>query len=108
MVQNTANVPQGLPTSALTTTSASTASTMTQIRRMPMPAIVPAAGPISARTISPRERPSRRVERKSTVMSWMQPANTAPARIHNVPGRYPICAASTGPTSGPAPAMAAK
>ena len=28
--------------------------------------------------------------------------------IHSVPGRYPNCAASTGPTSGPGPAMAAK
>ena len=87
MVQNTANVPHGLPTSALTTTSASTASTMTQIRRMPMPVIVPATGPISAWTMSPSERPSRRVERNSTVMSWIAPANTAPARIHSVPGR---------------------
>src|SRR5215475_6128309 len=101
-------VPHGLPTSALTTTRARTARTMTQIRRMPTPAIVPAIGPISARTISPSERPSRRVDRTRTVMSWTAPANTAPARIHSVPGKYPIWAASTGPTSGPAPAIAAK
>src|SRR6266487_2297358 len=64
IVQNTAKVPHGLPVSALTTTRARTASTMTQIRRMPTPAIVPATGPISARTMSPSERPSRRVDRK--------------------------------------------
>jgi hypothetical protein len=43
---------------------------MTQIRRMPIPVIAPATGPISARTMSPSERPSRRVDRNSTVMSW--------------------------------------
>ena len=32
-----------------------------QIKRMPIPVIVPATGPISARTMSPSERPSRRV-----------------------------------------------
>src|SRR5262252_4504700 len=70
IVQNTANVPHGLPISALTTTSARTARTMTQIRRTPTPAIVPAIGPISARAISPSERPSRRVDRNRTVMYW--------------------------------------
>ena len=44
MVQNTVKVPQGLPISALTTTSASTASTMTQISSMPMPAIAAGDG----------------------------------------------------------------
>ena len=28
--------------------------------------------------------------------------------IHNIPGKNPNCAASTGPTSGPGPAIAAK
>ena len=68
-VQNTVKVPQGLPRRAWTTTSASTARMMTQISIMPMPAIVPAIGPISARTMSPSERPSRRVERNNTVIS---------------------------------------
>ena len=35
----------------------------------PISAIAPATGPISARTISPSDRPSRRVDRNSTVMS---------------------------------------
>ena len=86
-VQNTVKVPHGLPRKACTTTSASTARMMMQISNMPMPAMVPATGPISARTMSPSERPSRRVERNSTVMSCTAPAMTTPARIQSVPGR---------------------
>ena len=41
-------------------------------------------------------------------MSWTAPANTEPIKIHRVPGKYPNCAAITGPTKGPAPAIAAK
>ena len=41
-------------------------------------------------------------------MSCTHPPSTAPTMIHSVPGRYPNCAASVGPTSGPGPAMAAK
>ena len=87
IVQNTVNVPQGLPTRAFTTTSARTARMMTQIISTPMPAIAPGTGPSSARIMSPSERPSRRVDRNSTVMSCTAPANTTPARIHSVPGR---------------------
>jgi phospholipid N-methyltransferase len=87
MVQNTVKVPHGLPFRAITTTSASTARTMTQIIRMPMPAIAPGTGPSSERIMSPRERPSRRVDMNRTVMSCTAPANTTPARIHSVPGR---------------------
>ena len=86
-MQNTVKVPHGLPISAFTTTSASTARMMMQISSTPTPAMVPATGPISERTMSPSERPSRRVDRNSTVMSCTAPANTTPARIHNVPGR---------------------
>jgi hypothetical protein len=69
MVQNTAKVPHGLPIKALTTTSASTASRIIMISNTPISAIAPATGPISERTMSPSERPSRRVDRNSTVMS---------------------------------------
>ena len=41
-------------------------------------------------------------------MSWTAPAKMTPTMIQMVPGRKPIWAASTGPTSGPAPAIAAK
>ena len=71
-------------------------------------ATVPPTRPISSRAIWPRERPPRRMEKKSTSMSWIAPAMHTPKMIHSVPGRYPIWAAKTGPTSGPAPAMAAK
>ena len=87
MVAKTVKVPHGLPASALTTTSASTASRMIMISSTPTSAMPPGTGPISVRTISPSERPSRRVEKNSTVMSCTAPAKTTPARIHNVPGR---------------------
>jgi hypothetical protein len=49
-----------------------------------------------ARIMSPKERPSRRTDKNSTVMSWTAPANTTPARIHNVPAmRYVHTAAMT-------------
>ena len=62
MVAKTVKVPHGLSASALTTTSASTASRMTMIMSTPMRAMVPAAGPFRTRIMSPSERPSRRVE----------------------------------------------
>ena len=68
-VQNTVKVPHGLPSSAFTTTSASTDSRMMQISRMPIPATVPGTGPNSERIMSPSERPSRRVDRNSTTIS---------------------------------------
>jgi hypothetical protein len=60
---------------------------MIMIRRIPIIANVPAALPISARIMSPIERPSRREDRNSTSMSCTAPANTTPNRIHSVPGR---------------------
>ncbi len=42
------------------------------------------------------------------MLSWTAPPKTAPISIQRRPGRYPNCAASTGPTRGPGPAMAAK
>ena len=41
-------------------------------------------------------------------MSCTAPARTLPMSSHRNPGAQPNCAARTGPTSGPAPAMAAK
>ena len=87
MVLATANVPHGLPLSAPTTTSASTASRITEMRMMPTPTTPPAVDPISVRIISASDLPSRRVEKNSTTMSWTAPANTTPAKIHRVPGR---------------------
>jgi hypothetical protein len=41
-------------------------------------------------------------------MSCTAPAKTPPIKIQRKPGRYPNCAAKTGPIKGPAPAIAAK
>ena len=87
IVATTVKVPHGLCASALTTTRASTASRITMIMSTPISAMVPAAGPISARIMSPSERPSRRVEAHSTMKSCTAPAKTTPASSHSVPGR---------------------
>ena len=86
-VANTVKVPHGLPAKAFTTTSASTARMMIMIINTPTRAMPPAAGPISERMMSPRDRPSRRVETNRTMESCTAPAMTTPARIHNVPGK---------------------
>jgi hypothetical protein len=86
-VAATVNVPQGLIARALTTISASTASRMIMIARMPIIATQPAPGPSSARIMSPSERASRRVDRNRITKSCTAPAKTAPLRIHSVPGR---------------------
>ena len=46
----------------------------------PIIAMVPAIWPISARIISPSERPSRRVEAHRTMKSCTAPANTTPSK----------------------------
>ena len=63
---------------------------------------------ISSRTISAIDLPSYRIEANKMTISWTAPASTEPIKIHKVPGKYPNCAAMTGPTKGPAPAIAAK
>ena len=108
MVMPMEKTPHGEPASALTMTRASTASRMIMIMKTAIRAATPPTGPISSRAIWPSERPLRRVEKKRVTMSWTAPAKITPATIQMVPGRYPICAARIGPTSGPAPAMAAK
>lgn len=108
MVMATEKVPHGECARALTTTRASTPSRMIMMAKTASSAAAPPARPISSRAICPSDVPSRRMDRNSTTMSCTAPAKITPATIHSVPGRYPIWAASTGPTSGPAPAMAAK
>ena len=71
-------------------------------------AVTPAAGLISSFAIWPSDLPLRRSEQNRIVKSCTAPASTTPITSHRVPGRNPNCAASTGPTSGPAPAIAAK
>ena len=108
MVQRMEKMPQGLSLSALVTTRASTASRMIMIARIAIIAKSPVTGPISSLAIWPSDLPSRRMEPKRITKSWTAPPSTTPKTIQMVLGSQPNCAASTGPTSGPAPAMAAK
>nr|BFE94000.1 hypothetical protein GCM10020185_45360 [Pseudomonas brassicacearum subsp. brassicacearum] len=87
MVAITVKMPHGLSARALTTISASTARMMIMIRKQPNSAMVPGMRPISSRTMSPRERPLRRVDRNRTMKSCTAPANTTPAISQSVPGR---------------------
>ncbi len=100
--------PHGLFARAWTTTKASTAMIIIMIRSTLMRASAPTPRPISSFTICPSVLPRRLTELKSTIMSCTAPPRVAPIRIQSVPGRNPNCAASTGPTSGPGPAIAAK
>ena len=68
----------------------------------------PEKEPISVRAISARDLPLWRTEATSTVKSCTAPAMTAPTTSQIKPGANPNCAVRVGPTSGPAPAMAAK
>ena len=80
-------VPQGLPASAFTTTSATTASNTIIIMSTVMSATKPPTLPISSRAIWPSDLPSRRMEPKRMTKSCTAPASTAPAMIQRVPGR---------------------
>ena len=71
-------------------------------------AISPITGFNSSRIICPSDLPPRRIDEKRITESCTPPPSVAPIRIQSVPGRYPNCAASTGPTNGPGPAIAAK
>ena len=81
------NVPHGEFASALTTTSASTASRITMIASTATSAAAPPTGPISSRAIWPSDLPSRRIEKNSVTMSWTAPAKMTPTMIQIVPGR---------------------
>src|SRR5439155_1545503 len=87
---------------------ASTASRMIMMNSTASIAVAPAAGFNSSFAICPSDLPSRRSEQKRMTKSCTAPPTTTPITSHSVPGRKPNCAASTGPTSGPAPAIAAK
>ncbi len=102
------NTPHGLPASAFTTTMPSPASVTSRMNSTAIIATSPANGEISVRATSASDLPLCRVEATSTVKSCTAPASTAPATSHTSPGANPNCAASVGPTSGPAPAIAAK
>jgi len=75
---------------------------------VPTSVTIPAKDPTSSRIISPSDRPPRRSEEKRMMESCTAPPSVAPTSIQSSPGIKPNCAASTGPTSGPGPAIAAK
>ena len=81
------NVPHGEFASALTTTSARTASRMIMIDSTATSAAMPPTGPISSRAIWPSDLPSRRMEKNRTTMSCTAPAKMTPTMIQIVPGR---------------------
>ena len=107
-VQPIVKTPHGLCDSALTTTMPRPASVTSRMKSIAIIVTRPANPPISVRAISARERPLWRIDATRTVKSCTAPASTAPIRIQIRPGAKPNWAASVGPTSGPAPAMAAK
>ena len=108
MVIAMVKTPHGLFASACTTTNASTAIKMIMIASTLTSANAPTLGPISSFTICPSVFPRRRTEANSTIISCTPPPSVAPINIQSVPGKKRNCAASTGPTSGPGPAIAAK
>ena len=87
MVQAMVNTPHGLPLSAFTTTSASTASRMIMIASTATIARRPVTGPISSLAICPSDLPSRRIEAKRMTKSCTAPARTTPITSQIVPGR---------------------
>ena len=79
--------PHGDCASALTTTSASTASRMIMMAKTAISAATPPIGPISSRAIWPSLLPSRRIEKNRITMSCTAPAKMTPTTIQIVPGR---------------------
>ena len=108
MVMAMVNVPQALSARALTTTMPRPASATIKMKRMAKMPANPASGLISILTISASDLPPRRVEAHRIIESWTAPARHTPATSQMKPGAQPNCAASIGPTSGPAPVIAAK
>ena len=108
MVMAMVNVPQALSARALTTAMPRPASATVSVKRMAKMPTAPATGPISILTRSASDLPPRLVDAHSTIASWTAPARHTPATSQMKPGAQPNCAASIGPTSGPAPVMAAK
>ena len=108
MVAPTVKAPHALSARVRTKMIPRPARAMTRMNSTATMAVVPATDPISDRAISASDRPPRRVDAQRAIMSWTAPARQQPARSHMNPGAQPNCVARTGPTSGPAPVMAAK
>ena len=87
MVAATVEVAHGLCFMAFTTTKPNTAINIIIIKNVPMSAAAPPMGPISSRAICPKLRALRRVEKNNVTISCTAPPNTAPIKIHKVPGK---------------------
>ena len=101
-------VPHAESASAFTTMMPRPAMAMTSTARMAIVPAGPAMPPISSLTRSAIDLAPRRVEAHRIIESCTAPARQTPATSHSRPGAQPNCAASIGPTSGPAPVIAAK
>ena len=97
IVHEIVNRPHGLSRSALTTTSASTASRMIMIAKIATMPATPATGFTSSFAIWPSDLPSRRIDAHRMTKSCTAPPSTTPTISQIVPGRKPNCAASVGP-----------
>ena len=102
------NMPQELSLRAMTTTFATPASVTMIMKSVATVVVTPEIGPSRSRAILGSDSPSRRTEASKITKSCTPPARQAPMTIQEKPGRKPHCAANTGPTSGPGPAIAAK
>ena len=78
------------------------------INRIANDVVTPVTGPTSRRAITAKDWPLCRIDANKIIKSCTAPANTDPIKIQIKPGPHPYCAAKTGPTNGPAPAIAAK
>ena len=87
MVIARVNVAHGEVFSALTITSATTASKMIMIASTASSAIIPPRWETSSRAICPSDLPSRRIEQNRITKSCTHPPSTAPAISQIVPGK---------------------
>ena len=110
MVANTVELAHGLCFMTFTITRLKHGTTeITMMSRVPMRAAKPPKGPNSSRAICPRLRPLRRVEHEgSRHVLHAAAENRADENPQRAGQITEDCAASVGPTRGPAPAMAAK
>src|ERR1041384_8153999 len=108
IVTTIVNMPHALSLNALTTTMPTLASVMTIMKSVATDVVTPESRPMFDRAILGNDNPSSRTDAHRMTKSCTAPARHAPMMIQMNPGAYPHCAARTGPTNGPGPAIAAK
>ena len=98
----------GLDTNASATCPVKTAITRTSAAKQNMRNIIFPERPSTSSITEPMDLPWCRTERNSVTMSCMEPMKMHPSMIQSATDAHPNCEARTGPTMGPAPAIAAK